>query len=92
MKKLIVITALALALGFFGLSQIKGQSEEKGQEKTEMTQMMQNQGQMMGMMKDMNTKMANMMNKMNSCMEMMQMMHSTKGGMMQHHEGMMEKK
>ena len=57
-----------------------------------MTQMMQNQGQMMGMMKDMNTKTDNMMNKMNSCMEMMQMMHSTKGGMMQHHEGMMEKK
>ncbi len=92
MKKLTVITALVLALGFFVSSQLKGQSEEKGHEKTEMTQMMQNQEQVMGMLKDMNKKMDNIMNKMNSCMDMMEMMHSTKGGMMEHHEGMMEKK
>ncbi len=92
MKKLLVITALFLALGFFGLSHLYGQSEEKGQEKTEMLQIMQNQEQMMGMLKDMNKKMDNMLNKMNSCMDMMEMMHSTKGGMMEHHEGMMKKK
>jgi len=85
MKKLIVIIAVVLTLGFLALSQIKGQSAENGQEKTEMIQMM-------GMLKDMNKKMDNMMNKMNSCMDMMEMMHSTKGGMMEHHEGMMEKK
>lgn len=92
MKKLIAVIAILLALGFLGLSQVKGQSEKTGQEKTEITQMMQHQEQMMGVMKEMNTKMDNMMNKMNSCMDMMQMMHSTKGGMMQQHEGMMEKK
>lgn len=88
MKKLIAVIAILLALGFLGLSQVKGQ----GQGKTQMTQMMENQEQMMGMMKDMNEKTDKMMKMMNSCMDMMQMMHSTKGGMMQQREGMMEKK
>jgi cytochrome c556 len=56
MKKLIAIVVIALILGFLGLSQIKGQSKEKGQENTQMTQMIQNQEQMTHMMKDMNNE------------------------------------
>jgi hypothetical protein len=60
MKKLIAIIVIILALGFFGFSQVKGhQSQETGQEKSHMTQMMENQEQMTGMMKDMNMKMGN---------------------------------
>jgi hypothetical protein len=90
MKKFIMIIAIVLALEFIGFSRVKGHGEEPGQEKTQMTQMMENQAQMTQMMKEMNEKMDKMMN---SCMGMMEKMHGSKGGMMmEHHEGMMEKK
>ena len=88
MRRLIVIIAIILALGFFGLSHVMGhQDEETEQERTQMTQMMDRHEQMMGMMKNINMKMDKMMS---SCMGMMQKMHGSEGGMMEHHEGMME--
>jgi hypothetical protein len=81
MKKLIAIITIILALGLFGLSQVKGQNQETGQKRNQMTQMM-------GMMKNMDMKMDNMMN---NCMGMMQRMQGSKGEkggmMMERHMG-----
>lgn len=89
MKKLIVTVAISVILGFIGYTQVKAQNPQTGINNDQMSQIIDNQEQIMEMMKNMQT---NMDKKMSDCMGMMKMMHSSESGMMmEHQEGIMKK-